>query len=101
MRSADISLLIIIQMYSKWKHVHTTNCVYYFFNIDFQRSKGGSTFYENNLNFRYVSSGVYSMTKCGNSEIKAVYNYKNDNFVITRVRQNVTGESTPSGLLTS
>ena len=41
------------------------------------------------------------MTKCGKSRIKAVYNYKNDNFVITKGRQNVTSESTPSGLLTS
>ena len=44
MRSANISMLIIIQMYSKQKRVHTTNCFYLFFNIDFQRSKGGSTF---------------------------------------------------------
>ena len=40
------------------------------------------------------------MTKCGKSGNKAVYTYKNDNFVITRGRQNVTSESTPSGLLT-
>ena len=39
------------------------------------------------------------MTKCGMSGIKAVYTYKNDNFVIKRGRQNVTGESTASGLL--
>ena len=81
--------------------MHTTNCVYSFFNIDFQRSKSGSTFSEKKLNFSYVTSLVYSMTKCGKSGIKAVYNYKNDNFVITRGRQNVTSESTPSGLLTS
>ena len=71
-----------------------------FFNIDFQRSKGGSTFSEKNLNFKYVSPGVYSMTKCGKSGYTAVYNYKNDNVVITGGRQNVTSESTPSGLLT-
>ena len=100
MRSADISMLIIIQMYSKLKRVHTTVFIY-FFNIAFQRSKGGSTFSGKNLNFRYVSSGVYSMTKCGKSRNKAVYNYKNDHFVITRGRQNVTSESTPSGLFTS
>ena len=41
------------------------------------------------------------MTKCGKSGIKVVYGYKNDNFVVTRGRQNVTSESTPSGLLTS
>ena len=101
MRSADISMLIIIQMYSKLKRVHATNCLYLFFIIDFQRSKGGSKFNEKNLNFRYVPSGVYSMTKCGKSGNKAVYNYKNDNFVITRGRQNITSESTTSGLLTS
>ena len=94
-------MLIITQMYSKWKRVYTTNCVIYFFNIDFQRSKGGSTFSEKKLNFRYVSSAVYLLTKCGKSGIKAVYNYKNDNFVITRGRQNITSERTPSGLLTS
>ena len=73
----------------------------YFFNIDFQRSKGGSTFSEKNINFRYVSSGVYSMTKYGKSGIIAACSYKNDNFVITRGRQNVTSESTQSGLLPS
>ena len=41
------------------------------------------------------------MTKCGKSRIKAVYNYKNDNIIITMGRQNVTSESTPSELLTS
>ena len=41
------------------------------------------------------------MTKCGKSGNKAVYNYQNDNFVITGGRQNVPNESTPSGLLTS
>ena len=65
MRSADISMLIIIQMYSKLKRVHTTV---------------------------YVSSGVYSMTKCGKSGNKAVYYYKNDHFSITRGRQNVPSE---------
>ena len=71
----------------------------YFFNIDFQRSKGGSTFSEKNLNFRYVSSAVYSMTKFGKSGIKAVYSYENDNFVITRGRQNVASESTTFNLI--
>ena len=41
------------------------------------------------------------MIKCGKTGNKAVYNYKNDSFVITRGRQNVTSESTPCGLLTS
>ena len=40
------------------------------------------------------------MTKCDNSDNKAAYNYENDNFIITRGRQNVTSESTPFGLLT-
>ena len=39
-------MFIIIQMYSKLKRVHTTVFIY-FFDIDFQRSKGGSTFSEN------------------------------------------------------
>ena len=83
MRSADSSMLIILQMHSKLKRVHNTSCVYFFLNIDFQRSKAGSTFTEK---------------RSGNN---AVYNYKNDNFVITRGRENVTSESTPSGLLNS
>ena len=73
----------------------------YFFNIDFQRYKGGSTFSEKKSKLKYVSSGLFSMTNGGKSGNKAVYNYKNDNFVIKRGRQNVTSESTPSGLLTS
>ena len=82
-------------------------CAYYelwllFFLIStFSALRVGLRFLKTNLNFIYVSSGVYSMTKCGKSGIKAVYNYKNANFVITRGRQNVTSESTPSGLLTS
>ena len=100
MRSADISMLITIQMYSKLKRVHTTVFIY-FFNVDFQRYRGGSTFSGKNLNFRYVSSGVYSMIKCGKSGNKAFHNYKNEHFVITRGRQNVPSESIRSGLLTS
>ena len=53
-------MLIIIHMYSKRRRMHTTNCFNLFFNIDFQRSKGGPT-----------------------SGIKAVYNYKNDNCYYT------------------
>ena len=41
------------------------------------------------------------MKKGGKSGINAGYKYKNDNFVNTRVRQNVTSESTPSGISTS
>ena len=62
-----------------------------FFNIDFQRSKGGLT---------YVSSKMYLTTKCGKSGDKVVYNFKNKNIIITMGRQNVTSESTPSGPLT-
>ena len=51
--------------------------------------------------FMYVSSGMYTMTICDKSGIKAVYNYKNKDYVITRGRQNVTSESTLSGPLTS
>ena len=38
----------------------------------------------------YVSSGMYSMTICDKSGIKAVYNYTNKDSVITRCGQNVT-----------
>ena len=100
MRSADISMLIIIQMYSKLKRVHTTLFIY-FLILTFSALRVGLRFSGENLNFRYVSSGVYSMIKCGKSGNKAVYNYKNDHFVITRGRQNVPSESIPSGLLTS
>ena len=41
------------------------------------------------------------MTKCGNSGIKAAYNYKNEDYANTRRGQNVTRESIPSVLLTS
>ena len=46
-------------------------------NIDFQRSKGGFTFPEKNHNFTYVRSWMFLMTKCDNTIIKAVCNYKN------------------------
>ena len=47
-----------------------------FFYIEFQRSKGGSTCFEINQNFKYVSSWVYSIIKYCKSGNKAVYNYK-------------------------
>ena len=40
--------------------------------------------------FIYVSSGMYSRTICDKSGIKAVYNYKNEDYVITRGRKNAT-----------
>ena len=40
------------------------------------------------------------MTICDKSGIKAFYNYKNKDPVITRGRQNVTSTSTSSGPLT-
>ena len=52
-------------------------------------------------NFTYILSEIYLMTKCGKSGIKAVYNYKNKNYVITRSPQNVTSETTLSGPLNS
>ena len=44
---------------------------------------------------------MYSMTICDKSGIKAVYNYKNEDYVITRGRKNETSTSTPSGPLTA
>ena len=41
---------------------------------------------------------MYLMTNCGKSGIKVVYNYKNKKSDITMGRQNVTSESTQSGL---
>ena len=62
---------------------------------------GGLMFPENDHNFKYVSSDMYLMTKCGKSGIKIVYNYKNKKIIITMGRQNVASESTPSVPLTS
>ena len=72
-----------------------------FYNIDFQRCKSAFTLSENNLNFKYVSSWIYLKVKRCQSGITIVYNYNNDNYVMTRSRTNVTSESTPSTLLTS
>ena len=76
-------------------------CDFFIGNYDFQRSKGGFMFSEKYHYFIYASTGMYSMKKCDKSGIKAVYNYKNKDFVITWGRQNVTSTSTPSGPLTS
>ena len=46
--------------------------LWFFLNIDFQRSKGGLTFSEKYHTFTYVSSEMYLMTKCGKSGIKTV-----------------------------
>ena len=79
--------------------LHITNRVKFFFNIDFQRSKSGFSPYRKNLIFTYASSGIYSKGICGRSGIKIVFNYNNEDYVMTRGRKNVTGES--STLLTS
>ena len=69
-------------------------CLLIFLILTFIALRVGLRFLKKNLNLRYVLSGAYSMTKCDKSGIKAGYNYKNNNFVITRGRQNVTSEST-------
>ena len=58
--------------------------------LTFSALRVGVRFLKKNLNFGYVSSGLYSMTKCGKSGNEAIYKYKIDNFVITRGRQNVS-----------
>ena len=49
MRTADINMLMIIQMYIKRERYIQRAMLIYFFNIDFQRSKGGSIFSENKI----------------------------------------------------
>ena len=93
-------MLIIIHMQSK-RNNYILRALWFFCNIDFQRSKGGLTFSEKYHKFTHVSSEMYLMTKCGKSGIKVVYTYKNKNYIITMGRKNVTSESTPSGPLTS
>ena len=61
----------------------------------------GFIFSEKYHYFICVLSGMYSMTICDKSGIKAVYNYKNKDSVITRGQQNVTSSKTPSGPFTS
>ena len=87
MRPADINMLIIIHIYSKRKRYIPRTVLFLIWT--FSALKVGLRFFEKNQNFRYVSSWVYSVTKGGKSGINAGYKYKNDNFVITRVRQNV------------
>ena len=101
MKTADISMLINIHMQSKRKSYIVRTLYFFIGNYDFQQSKGGFMFSEKYNYFIYVSSGMYSMTICDKSGIKAVYNYKNKDSLITRGRQNVSSKSTPFGPLTS
>ena len=55
-------------------------------NIDFQRSNGGFMSSEIYNNFTFVLSGIYLIRKCDKGGIKAVYNYKNTDYVTTRGR---------------
>ena len=75
MKTEDISMLKIKHMQSKRKS-YILRTLQFFFNIDFQRPKGGLTFSEKYHNFTYVSSEMYLMTKCDKSGNKNVYNYK-------------------------
>ena len=92
-------MLIIIHMQSKQKVLFYELCKKKII-IDFQRSKGGLMFSENDHYFTNVPSEMYLMTKCGKNGIKTVYNYKNKKSIITMGGQNVASESTPSGPLT-
>ena len=95
MKTTDISVIIIIHMQSKQNSYFLS---FFIGNIGFQRSKGGFRVSEKDHNFTFVSSGMYLMTTCCKSGIIAVHNYKNKDYATTQGRQNVTGESTTSGL---
>ena len=60
----------------------------------------GLHFNEKTLNLISVSLWIYTMTKCGQSGNKIVYNHNNEDYIITGV-ENVTCQSTTSALLTS
>ena len=49
MKSTDISIIVIIEMYRKRQNYILRTVVIVFFNIDFQRSKGGFMFCEKKL----------------------------------------------------
>ena len=84
------------------KELHCTKFVIFVLEImTFSDLRVGSCFLKKYHYFIYVSFRMYSMTICEKSGSKAVDNYKNKDFVITRGRQNVTSTSTPSGPLTS
>ena len=68
-------MLIIIHMQSKRKS-YILRTLWFFLNIDFQRSKVGLTFSEKYYNFTYVPSEMYLMTIYDKSGIKVAYNYK-------------------------
>ena len=50
MKSIDISIIIVIEMCRKRQNYIVRRIVLIFFNIDFQRSKGGFMFCEKNWN---------------------------------------------------
>ena len=58
MKPADISMLISIHIYSKRKR-YILRTVLIFFNIDFQRSKGGSTFFSKKIKTSYMFRPEY------------------------------------------
>ena len=80
MSPADISMVIIIHIYSKRKRYILRTV--FFLILTFSALRVGLRFFEKNQNFRYVSSWVDSVTKGGKSGINAGFKYKNDNFVI-------------------
>ena len=90
---ADIRVLISIKKYRIRKR-YILLTVLFFFILIFSALR----LTKNDLNFTYVSSLIYSKKKCG---IKIVYTYNNEDYVMTRGRQNVTSERTPSTILTS
>ena len=71
MKTTYISMIIIIHMQSRRK-----SYIFLLEIMTFSDIRVVSCFFENYYYFIYVLSGMYSMTICDKSGIKAVYNYK-------------------------
>ena len=87
MRSADISMFIILQMYRKLKVTSYELCSSFFEILTFIALMVGLLLMKKTLNFTSVSPSIYPMKKCGQSCIKIVYNHNNDDYVITGVEK--------------
>ena len=93
---AHIRMLTFIQMYRKRTSYILLTMLIFFFNIDFQRSKSVFTLDEIIYTSQMFHPEYIPRTSVARSGFKIVYNFSNDEYVMTRGRKNVTSESTPS-----
>ena len=87
MRSADITMFIVIQMYKKWEVTFYKLCSSFFEILTFSALRVGLHLMKKLQTSHLFYPEYIQMTKCGQIGIKIVYNHTNDDYVVTGVEK--------------